>query len=107
MQNEVHGKPYVLVKWLDAASKDEWHDPKDSGSAQECVSGGFLLDEGKDHLTITHTLGVYKGEVVDTCCAISIPKGCVTGVYTVPDMALKLKKVKPQKQRKAKRCKRK
>lgn len=85
---------YVVVRWLDACSKDEWHNPNDTVREQECLTGGWLLDETANCLTLTHTLGVVEGKTVDTCCAIAIPKGCVTHVFEVPSLEKKMRRVR-------------
>lgn len=93
----------VVVHWLDAASRDEWHNPGETGDAQECISCGLLLDESDSSLTLTHTFGVLDGRDADTCCTISIPKGCVVAAYEIPSADAKIVSVKPRRPRKCKK----
>ena len=95
-------KKLVVIEWLDAASKDEWHSPKDPCTAQACITCGILLSEDDAALTITHTYGIDgNGDDCDTCCSISIPKGCVVSAYEIPSAGAKIIKVKPRR----KQCK--
>lgn len=96
-------KKLIVVHWLDAASKDEWHPQKDTGDAQECISCGILLNETEASLNITHTISVLDGKDVETCCAMSIPKGCIIAAYEIPGADAKIVSVKPRRPRKCKK----
>jgi len=76
-------KRLIVVHWLDAASKDEWGSPRESGTAQECISCGLLVSEDERSITLTHTFGVLDGKDNDICCSLSIPKGCILSIYEI------------------------
>lgn len=103
MKQWLSGKKLIVIHWLDAASRDEWHSPKDTGTAQECISCGILLDEDDSSISITHTFGVLDGKDNDTCCAISIPKGCIIAAYEIPSADARIASVKPRRPRKCKK----
>jgi len=82
-------KKIVVIHWLDAASKDEWHDPKDVASSQECVTVGVLTGADKHCVSITHTFGITNGIDDSMCCEIAIPQGCILDAYELTDRSIK------------------
>jgi len=97
LKSWLNGKQLVVIHWIDAASNDDWHNPREKQEAQECVSVGLLLCETEDTITLTHTFGILNGKDCDTCCSLSIPKGCLLAVHEVKEAADKMTSVRKKK----------
>ncbi len=73
-----HGVKYPLasVLWRDSASDGSWSDPRDVQRRPSlCLTVGFVVSEGDDHVTLAASVGLSEAEeVANTTC---IPRECV------------------------------
>lgn len=67
----------VYVIWIDPHSTDPWTDMKEvDGSIEECETIGWVVQEGKKHISVAGSLGFND----DCCCIMNIPKRCIVSV---------------------------
>ena len=66
----------VLVKWLDAFSRDRWHDAEPDTEGMFCETVGFLTHDGPKAKTIAGT----KAESDERSCEMTIPNGCILSI---------------------------
>jgi hypothetical protein len=89
----------VCIVWHDAASEDAWTRKDDAGGIAVCCTFGFVINESKDAIIVSHTIAPTDGGA-DTCCSIAIPKGCIVDAYELKEVIPNLTRVRPRRARK-------
>lgn len=73
----------VEVEWADSVSHGRWTDPttvKRGSSPVGCISVGYLVESGKDAITIAQSVSLSDdGEVEEYGHALTIPRSALVG----------------------------
>jgi hypothetical protein len=79
--------PYklVIIHWLDAHSIDAWEQLEGEKKNVECISVGWLVNEGKDNIVIVPHIADKSDSKFDGCGKMIIPRTAI----------IKIKKIKP------------